>query len=147
MGLQQTKITITKEMFCTHFNVLKNYFTTAAKDYLAFADPNLEGLGMSVAVLQAWHEMNQTGSSVGKEPLETSRHAYRGMKARVSNTLRYARKWPYGVRQEYRVTWDLFWRLRAPPAHRRPHALQRGLCGTPSSVLDAPDRGLEYSLS
>lgn len=45
-------------VFAQNYNLVKNLFTTSAKDHLLFDDPYLEGLGMGKEVLQAWHEMN-----------------------------------------------------------------------------------------
>ena len=101
-------------IFAQSYNVIKNLFTTSVKDHLPFADPDLEGLGMGKEVLQSWYEMNQTGSGVSSDPLEPLRNGFLAMKRQIHETLLEATHEISGVREEYRITYNLFLSLEIP---------------------------------
>jgi len=91
------------------YNVNKELFATPLKGYDPFQNSQFEALGYSQDLLERWYSIN---SAKGTRPDARKRQqlltAYKATKQRLSSALQRSKNENYGVRQEYRITVELF---------------------------------------
>ena len=103
------------------YNSQKELFATILKKHTPFDNPAFEALGFSQSQLDQWYVTNQHSLTAftedSKDPLPLTSHSrsriaqkYTQAKTQVANALADAAATPvhYGVRQEYRITLELF---------------------------------------
>ncbi|WKT54414.1 hypothetical protein QSH57_004998 [Fusarium oxysporum f. sp. vasinfectum] len=102
--------------YAQRYNVNKDLFWTPAKqDRALFSEPNLEGLTCPPSLLDAWivaaRQYRNAGlatSDKSAPKLKRLRKVFQAMKARIGFALDSSANTSFGVREEYRISWDLF---------------------------------------
>ncbi|KAL5603551.1 hypothetical protein FOVSG1_006301 [Fusarium oxysporum f. sp. vasinfectum] len=102
--------------YAQRYNVNKDLFWTAAKqDRALFSEPNLEGLTCPPSLLDAWivaaRQYRNAGlatSDKSAPKLKRLRKVFQAMKARIGFALDSSVNTSFGVREEYRISWELF---------------------------------------
>ncbi|KAH7187211.1 hypothetical protein DER44DRAFT_816631 [Fusarium oxysporum] len=102
--------------YAQRYNVNKDLFSTASKrDSGLFGEPNLEGLTCPPALLDAWivaaRQYRNAGlaTSLQSAPkLKRLRKVFQAMKSRIRFALDSSMETSFGVREEYRISWELF---------------------------------------
>ncbi|KAK2667246.1 hypothetical protein RAB80_016437 [Fusarium oxysporum f. sp. vasinfectum] len=102
--------------FAQRYNVNKDLFSTASKrDSGLFGEPNLEGLTYPPSLLDAWivaaRQYRNAGlaTSLQSAPkLKRLRKVFQAMKSRIRFALDGSMETSFGVREEYRISWELF---------------------------------------
>lgn len=100
---------------CRAYNVTKELFNVPILGLKPFSNPQLEAAGYSEELITRWYQMNHPSAGKGNGVLRRGiLNAILSTKRRLRGALHDSRDKQYGVRQEYRVTIDLFERLRGP---------------------------------
>ncbi|KAK2684297.1 hypothetical protein QWA68_016922, partial [Fusarium oxysporum] len=102
--------------YAQRYNVNKDLFSTASKrDSGLFGEPNLEGLTCPSSLLDAWivaaRQYRNAGlaTSLQSAPkLKRLRKVFQAMKSRIRFALESSMETSFGVREEYRISWELF---------------------------------------
>ncbi|KLP14862.1 Uncharacterized protein LW94_6637 [Fusarium fujikuroi] len=102
--------------YAQRYNVNKDLFSTASKrDSGLFGEPNLEGLTCPPSLLDAWivaaRQYRNAGlaTSLQSAPkLKRLRKVFQAMKSRIRFALDGSMETSFGVREEYRISWELF---------------------------------------
>jgi hypothetical protein len=109
------------------YNLYKDLFITPEKGASApFANPRIEGIAVPDHLLDVWLTIARiTFQNQAGKARNDLRKAFVASKTRVHQTLLGTRTASFGVREEYRITWNLLLRLSgsavsSPPVH---HAL------------------------
>lgn len=118
-------------LYAQRYNINKDIFSTASKgDHGLFGEPHLEGLLVHhpYLMLGLWllGEVRLPGLRLRqnlRHSLDKSEKQFEAVKSRDSNCLGKLSRTNFGVREEYRITWDLFTRLN--PCTAQPRGLHR----------------------
>ncbi|EXL64273.1 hypothetical protein FOPG_19459 [Fusarium oxysporum f. sp. conglutinans race 2 54008] len=102
--------------YAQRYNVNKDLFWTPAKqDRALFSEPNLEGLTCPPSLLDAWivaaRQYRNAGLATSDKSaprLKRLRKVFQAMKTRIGFALDSSANTSFGVREEYRISWDLF---------------------------------------
>ncbi|KAF4947724.1 hypothetical protein FSARC_13898 [Fusarium sarcochroum] len=102
--------------YAQRYNVNKDLFwTTAKQDSALFSEPNLEGMARPLSLLDAWivvaRQYRNAGlatSDKSAPKLKRLRKVFQAMKARIGFALDSSADTSFGVREEYRISWELF---------------------------------------
>ncbi len=92
-------------MYAQSYNLNKNLFFVPIKNHKPFKHSHLEGLPFSTELMSRCYS---AGQQTRNAPREQIRNMYLNAKHRVESTLKGAEKFNFGVREEYRVQWQLF---------------------------------------
>jgi hypothetical protein len=111
--------------------VNKDLFATAAKrNQGLFGEPQLEGLTCPPSLLDAWivaaRQYRNAGAATASKAapqLKRLRKAYEAMKTRIRHALDASIQTSFGVREEYRTSWQLF--MAVDPSTAQPIGAHR----------------------
>lgn len=118
-------------LYAQRYNINKDIFSTASKrDHGLFGEPHLEGITCPPSLLDAWIVASRQSKASGvatstksAPQLRQIRKAFEAVKSRIRTALESPSRTNFGVREEYRITWDLFTRLN--PSTDQPRGLHR----------------------
>lgn len=98
------------------YNIHKTLFTTPIKGLQPFSNPQFEALAFSQDTMSRWYRANSLGTEFSaSKKRQALLRSYFATKRRVTTALRAHQRRCYGVRQEYRIRWDLFEALQLDP--------------------------------
>ncbi|KAH8656765.1 hypothetical protein BGZ61DRAFT_486537 [Ilyonectria robusta] len=128
--------------YAQRYNVNKDLFSTASKrDCGLFSEPNLEGLTCPPSLLDAWivaaRQYRNAGlaTSLKSAPqLKRLRKVFQAMKSRIGFALDSSMETSFGVREEYRISWELFTTVNPSTSH--PHGSHRPFWMLPTTHVN-----------
>jgi hypothetical protein len=123
--------------YAQRYNVNKDLFSTASKrDSGLFGEPNLEGLTCPSSLPDAWivaaRQYRNAGlaTSLQSAPkLKRLRKVFQAMKSRIGFALDSSMETSFAVREEYRISWELFTTVDPSTSHTLAvHIAHSGRC-------------------
>lgn len=118
-------------VYAQRYNINKDLFHTASeREPGLFSEPDLEGITCPPSLLDAWIVAARQGRSAGVATSSQStpqikrlRKAFEAMKCRIHHALSSSIETSFGVREEYRISWELF--MHVNPSTGQPSGSHR----------------------